>query len=554
MVQKRLATALATLLALGAMDSLVTTAAAGSGNTGPQVTTGVPTANKREGTSANILAPGFQLVPLVRGTDKLENPSGIITNFGLLNDFPSPDTVKTPLVEATKTEPDQNLYIVLERNPGGPTAGFKYGHHFLFQGHENGNNLSYVTRINLDVDANKFPAQRITLMTPVGTNGTTGFNATDGSAWYPLTQTLLFTQENGVNGGVFEVTALTWPSTITTRYGSIGRGGYEGIHPDEDGRLIIAEDVGGTSVNVNPSDSTSPKVARQPNSFIYKYVPTLDPLDPLGKGVLQALQVEIDGQLITFHANDAVGDTFADAQLKLHTPGSKWKARWITIHDTAVQGTASFASNALAKAAGATPFKRPENLVFLPGSGFDTFFFDATGDTNADSGNQPALAARGAWGAIFRVDIDADASEGTISLFVLGDKDHAAFDNLTFADRNTLVACEDRGDTLHRQLNTLDSCWVYSVTGDLNPRRFLALGRDDASLKDVGFLESVPPTAGYQNEGDNEPTGFFVSNGKQSSEDGAEGMYGTGRNLKGARWFFTQQHGNNVVFEIIPTK
>jgi len=157
-------------------------------------------------------------------------------------------------------------------------------------------------------------------------------------------------------------------------------------------------------------------------------------------------------------------------------------------------------------------------------------------------GNQPALAARGAWGAIFRVDIDADASEGTISLFVLGDKDHAAFDNLTFADRDTLIACEDRGDTLHKQLNTLDSCWAYSVTGDLNPRRFLALGRDDAALKDADFTDAA--TAGFQNSGDNEPTGFFVSNGKQSSEDGAEGMYGTGRNLKGARWFFTRRKTN----------
>ena len=551
MAQKRLTVTLVALLSLGAMDSLVTTASAGNRNRfPPPITTGVPTANKREGTSANIIAPGFQLVPLVRGTDKLENPSGVITTFGFLNDFPSPDTVKPPLVEATKTEPDINTYVVLERSPGGPTARFDYGHHFLFQGHENGNNLAYVTRINLDVAD---PARRITLMTPVGTNNTTGFSRIDGSTWYPLTQTLLFTQENGTSGGVIEVSALTWPPTVTTRYGSIGRGGYEGIHPDDDGRLIIAEDVGGTTVNVIPSDATSPKVARQPNSFIYKYVPTTDPLDPLGRGVLQALQVEIDGQPITFHANDAVGDTFADVQVKLHTPGSKWKARWVTLHDTAVQGTSAFDANALAKAAGATPFKRPENLQFLPGSGFSTFFFDATGDTNADSGNQPALAARGAWGAIFRVDIDPDESDGTISIFVLGDKDHAAFDNLAFSGRDTLIACEDRGDTLHQQLNTLDSCWAYDVKGkDPNPRRFLALGRDDASLKDVGFIDAK--TEGFQNDGDNEPTGIHVSNGKQSSEDGAEGMLGTNRNLKSARWFITQQHGNNTVFEILPPK
>jgi secreted PhoX family phosphatase len=32
-----------------------------------------------------------------------------------------------------------------------------------------------------------------------------------------------------------------------------------------------------------------------------------------------------------------------------------------------------------AKVAGATPFKRPENAQFIPGSGFKSFIFDATG-------------------------------------------------------------------------------------------------------------------------------------------------------------------------------
>jgi secreted PhoX family phosphatase len=56
--------------------------------------------------------------------------------------------------------------------------------------------------------------------------------------------------------------------------------------------------------------------------------------------------------------------------------------RWVTIHDTATNGTAPFDANALAKAAGGTPFKRPENGLFRPGSQFRQFFFDATGDTD----------------------------------------------------------------------------------------------------------------------------------------------------------------------------
>ena len=43
------------------------------------------------------------------------------------------------------------IFISLLSNPGGPAPGYNYGHHFLFQGHENSGDLAYVTRINLDV-------------------------------------------------------------------------------------------------------------------------------------------------------------------------------------------------------------------------------------------------------------------------------------------------------------------------------------------------------------------------------------------------------------------
>lgn len=65
-----------------------------------------------------------------------------------------------------------------------------------------------------------------------------------------------------------------------------------------------------------------------------------------------------------------------------------------------------------AKAAGATPFKRPENMAWLPGEEFRTFFFAATGDTDAPTGQVPQLAARGAWGTIFRVDLGDDDHRG----------------------------------------------------------------------------------------------------------------------------------------------
>jgi Bacterial protein of unknown function (DUF839) len=507
------------------------TLAVGQIGIGP-ITTSVLNANPRAGHPDTLIAPGFELKRIAVGSDLLENPSGVITSLGFLNDFP-PQTV-----EPTKTEPDQNLYVVFAHNPGGPTGGYNYGHHFLYQPHESPTDNSYVTRINLDVTD---PAHRITLLTPVGADGLTHFSAADGSTYDPFTHTLLFTQETGSPvGGVIQITT-SWPPVITRLDGVFGSGGFEGIHPDDRGNILVVEDAGGTSVNVVPTDPTSAKVAKQPNSFVYRLVP-YDKTDLSKGGKLQALQVSIDGKAVVFNANDPVGDVFSDNQLKLHTPGTSYPVRWVTVHDTAVDGTTSFDANAAAKAAGATPFKRPENAQFLPGSGFRTFFFCPTGDTNSDSGNQPALAARGAWGSIFRVDLRENRNSGRLSIFVLGDADHSSFDNLAFADFRTLLATEDRGDGLHGQLNKLDSVWAFFLNGS-RPKRFVALGRDPASELDV----SLAGTDGFQNEGDNEPTGLHVSNGLPT----VSGLPGNPLNLLGARGFLTRQHGENEIWEIV---
>jgi hypothetical protein len=427
-----------------------------------------------------------------------------------------------------KTEPDENTYLVLDHNPGGPTTGYDYGRRFLFQGHENANNMAYVTRINLDVVN---PDHRITLLTPPGANGLTGFSSMDGSCWNPFSKTLLFTQEAGNNGGVIEMGADFDATTgagagLRTLYGSMGRGGFEGIRPDDWGNILIAEDAGGT---------TDASGGRNPNSFIFRFLPA-NPED-LSQGVLQALQVSINGAPIKFIAVDAThptGDIFSDNQLKLHTTGTSWPVTWVTVHDTAVDGLAAFNANALAKAAGATPFKRPENIAFKPGSNFRTFFFDPTGDTDANAGNNASLAARGSWGSIFRVDLSADRNTGTISIVVLGDADHASFDNITFASDDTLLAAEDRGDMLHGQLNKLDSIWAFDVSKHPDaPARLVALGRDRLS-------------AGVE---DNEPTGLLYSDGDSS----VGGLLGT-RKIKPSEGLllFTMQHGENNLYLIQP--
>jgi len=488
-----------------------------------QNVSGVPVANL-EVITDNVFSPEFAPGLVAEGMNLLENPSGVITRLGNLSD-------------GSRTEPDENTYLILDHNPGGPTEGYDYGRHFLFQGHEmpNGNtNRAYITRINLDV---AHPDHRITLMTPGDMNAITGFNSIDGSTWDPFSRTLLFTQEDGNIGGVIEMGTDFDPSTgaghgLRTLYGSLGRGGYEGIHPDDQGNIWIVEDVGGTTVM---------NQGRNPNSFVYRFVPE-DPTD-LTHGKLQALQVSISGNPLVFVPVDAGhpnGDTRSQNQLMLHTVGASWPVQWVTVHDTAVNGTGPFDANALAKAAGATPFKRPENGQFQPGSHFQTFFFVTTGDTSAVAGSDPVLAARGAWAGLFRVDLNANREGGFISLVVLGDADHASFDNVTFVDdKDTVLLTEDRGDLLHDQLDTLDSVWAYKLNKQHPERniaaRFVALGQDKL--------------AGVSGEEDNEPTGIHMSEGDAT----IGGLIGT-REFRPdrAKLFFTQQHGENNLFEVSP--
>jgi hypothetical protein len=245
------------------------------------------------------------------------------------------------------------------------------------------------------------------------------------------------------------------------------------------------------------------------------------------------LQVTINGSPMTFVPVDAThptGDVLSANQLNLHTLGTSWPVKWVTVHDTDVNGTAPFDANAAAKAAGATPFKRPENGVFVPDSKFQSFVFVITGDTDAIAGNQPELAARGAWGGVFGVDLNKGRDAGTISIVVLGDADHAAFDNATFADKDVLLLTEDRGDLLHNQLNRLDSVWAYDIHDRVSSARLVALGRDRMATAE-----------------DNEPTGLHFSDGDSS----VKGLLGAKSPKEEGLLFFTQQHGENNLYQIV---
>ena len=95
----------------------------------------------------------------------------------------------------------------------------------------------------------------------------------------------------------------------------------------------------------------------------------------------------------------------------------------------------------------------------------------------------------------------------------------------------------------------LDSAYMFDVRKDYSdpanqPIRILAQGRDPSATIDAG-------TPGLGNDGDNEITGFHVSNG-DPSVGGILGAKNPRPFEDGWRVFYTQQHGDNVTWEIIP--
>jgi len=525
-----------------------------------QIPNGVPNANPRTQSPLNVVASPY-----------VENPVGIFTRYGYLNDQPAADAKNGIYPESTKTEPDGNAYVK-GISPGGPTPGYDYGSHFLYQSHENGKLntgatgfQAYITRVNLDV---KDPAHRITLQTPPDENGNTGFTRLDGSVYDPFNEQILGAQEGdasttgGIVGSPVNWGASNTPPAAQTYLGSLGRGGYEGIRFDSKGNLIVLEDIGGSNVN-DPDPSQSGKNARSPNSFVYRFVPKDG--KSLDAGKLQVLQATVDGSPISYHGaggcadssgKTLVDDTFGSQILDLHS-GTEFPVKWVTIHDTDTDGTTVFNANALAKTACGTPFKRPENGGFLPGTKFQHYVFDETGDTSAASGSDPNAAARGAWGSIFELSFPSTGSDtGTVKVVVNGDADHASFDTMALLDDHTILTGEDRGDALHAQLNKLDSLWSFDLNEPLNTittngKRLVALGRDPSATADTQHITpdsntgSTSPSS-YQNDGDNEVTGVIVSNGVATTR----GLLGATAPQSGLHIFYTQQHGDNITYEI----
>jgi len=480
---------------------------------------------------------------IAQGATPLENPTSLTGFYGYQNDVISagdptkPQMVPTQGVnnEAQKTEPDENTYLSFKNALHGADPNYYYGKRFLYQGHEaavsvNGVKQGLITRINLDGD----PAHRVTLLATTDSSGA-AINTIDGSGWDPWAGKLIFTTENA-NAPTYSATP-DYPSTVTDVSGALGRGGYEGVSLDSEGNVMILEDQSGA----NKGNTT----AKVPNSFLFRYVP--DSPGDLTNGKLQVLQVlnNVTHQPITQTTQTPLHS--AD-QVALHVYGSSFDANWVTIHDTA-NGHTPFNANTLAEAADGTPFKRPENGRFRPGTGFREFYFDETGDTNATS---PENENEGGWCSVFKLSQSRPgASSARLSIFYRCDGTRAGFDNTAFLSHDLVTFVEDAGDGLHGQRNALDSGWVFDVTQDYSdpsnqPVRWLAEGRDPSATIDAA-------AGGFgKNDGDNEITGTDVSDGETT----VNGLLGAKNphlfQDKDWRFFYTEQHGDNRTYEVVP--
>ena len=530
------------LVALGAAAVLAATVGA-AGPDQPQLSPVSSANSKSVGFApASRLSGELQQIVVAQGAMKLENPQGIVTHYGYENDTPSAGDPSVPQMvpvgasqtEAQKTEPDKNTYLVFKRGLKGADASYDYGTHFLYQGHENaatvnGAKQGYITRINLDADTD----HRVTLLAAKDVTGAP-IATIDGSTWDPFAERLILTTENPCCSDVLGDGGLSVP----------GRGRLRRTRPWRLRR-------GPERLRRQPLDRRGHRRREQARLGEREVPEQLHlPLRPgaqgdLEHGKLQALQVlNAAGTPITFESQSPIN---APDQVALHSYGTSFATRWVTVHDTAADGTTPFNANVAAKAAKATPFKRPENGVFRPArtSVSSSSPRPVTRTRPAPRTTPPAAGAA----CSSSTQSDPSASTGKISVFFKGSVGVTGLDNLTFLSKGQLAAVEDAGDTLHSQRNGLDSGFAFDLGTDYSaagskPVRWLAEGRDAPATIDSA-------SGGFgKNDGDNEITGAHVSNG----DPGPDGILGAKKpNLGDSkwRWFYTQQHGDNVTYEVL---
>ena len=240
-----------------------------------------------------------------------------------------------------KTEPDKNVYLVFG------------GKHYLYQGHESGPR-GYVTRINLDETD---PAKRVTLICdkdaegnavpdhrrhhlgPVHPRAPADRRVQGPDRWGVRRPPRRERQPSRRPGG----------ATQRARLRRLRR------RAERQGRQRLAR---------RGHRRRRRSGGKVPNSYVYRFVPT-DKTDLASGGTLQALQIRRP------NGTPVTADAAADEPVGLlhHRPahlGTSFADPWVTVHTGTGQ---PFDATAAAKAADATPLKRPENGVFRPAPG-----------------------------------------------------------------------------------------------------------------------------------------------------------------------------------------
>lgn len=538
-------------------------------NARPKATTGVfPNISAAGGdTQPNAWTRELRDALIVAGDQPVENPSPAIGSkpaiklFSFLDDGTQvPTTITGDSTSgyqlgpfATHTSPDKMVYLVLSGQHGADPA-YDYGTHFLFVAHEwpsigfggNGNPAAAgirgtIMRVNLDADF----AHRVTIVADRDADGNAlpGF---DGITWDPFRQKLLASpEERSPHGGVWSFNVDGTDPRNESAY--FGASSYEGMQIAPDGSMIIAEDDGGGKGVANPN-------AKAPMDYVYRWVPN-DRNSLAGGGRLEALQVLADdGTPIAprgaTRSNGANNDpVITDAGLRsLHSYGRTFAARWVTCQVVPAGGMpAPYDANTACYNAYATPFRRPENAVYRPGTQFQEIWFSDTGDTDRRSEEN----AHGGYGSIFRfVMTDSEAGTGSFNLVFLGDENHSGFDNVAWWDKDHVVFEEDAGNTLHTQTGHFDSMWMFDANADYGvagnkPLRLLAAGRDP-----IAALSQTLGKYGLSDD-ENELTGITVSDG----DPGPGGLLGAKLPHPfhgGWHVFYTLQHGQGNLYEVEP--
>ncbi len=245
--------------ALGAVAVLGATTFA----SGPAITDAGPANTKTAGiTLPDKLSPQWREMTVAQGSTALENPSALTSWYGYFNDgpmLPAPGDVQATghNVEATKSEPDKNTYLV-DQGPARRRPEVRLRHALPLPGtrarhRQRRLHHPHQPRRRRGPPRHEAGGDRGRWQSPIP--------EIDGSTWDPFAQRLLFSTEGGDEGGLTEAT-LDFPSKVSKLWGVVGQGGYEGIQNDQYGNVYIVEDVGGPAGKVNTH-------AKQPNSFVY---------------------------------------------------------------------------------------------------------------------------------------------------------------------------------------------------------------------------------------------------------------------------------------------